>query len=77
MASLMTPRPGLGWLGVIGIVVFPTSSIHRSAMNAVEHLREAAVQAEPRGKGRGKSRGGLVRATQERQGVNAWPEGAR
>ena len=76
-ASSTTPRRGLGWLGVIGLVVYPASSIRGSARSSVEHLRKAAAQARTRGKGRGKSRGGLVRATQERQRASAWPEGVR
>lgn len=73
----MTPRRSLGRLGVVGVVVFSVSSIRRSAVFIVEHLRLAVVLARARDKRRGKDRAWCVRATRELRGVKARPERAR
>ena len=75
--SFKTPRRDLGRLGIVGIVVFSVSSTYRSAVSYVEHLRLAVVLARAREKRRGKGRAWVVRATRERWGVIAQPEGAR
>ena len=71
----MTPRRDLGRLGIVGVVVFLVSSPRRSAVSYVEHLRLAVVLARTRGKRRGKGRVWVMRATRERRGVIARPEG--
>ena len=73
----MTPRRDLGRLGVVGVVVFPVSSIRRSAVFNVEHLRLRLRAGQREGERRGKDWAWCVRATRELRGVKAWPGRAR
>ena len=50
----MTPRPDLGRLGVVSVVVFSVSSIRRSAVFNVEHLRLRLRAGQREGERRGK-----------------------
>ena len=72
-----TPRRDLGWLGVVGIVVFLVSSIRRSAVYSIEHLRLYLRAGQSEGEGKGNYWAWCVRATRELGGVKARPEGAR
>ena len=72
-----TPRRDLGRLGVVGIVVFLVSSIRRSAVHSVEHLRLRLRTGQSEGERRGNDRAWRVRATRELWGVIARPERAR
>ena len=59
----MTPRRDLGRLGVVGVVVFPVSSIRRSAVFNVEHLRLRLRAGQREGERREKGWAWCVRAT--------------
>ena len=73
----MTPRRDLGRLGIVGVVVFSVSSIRRSAVFNVEHLRHRLRAGQREGERRGKDWAWCVRATRELRGVKARPERAR